>query len=29
MRVWRTLRESALFGADAQRIIHAARQALG
>jgi hypothetical protein len=27
-RVWRTLRESAVFGADAQRIIHEARRTL-
>jgi transcriptional regulator with XRE-family HTH domain len=29
LRVWKTLRESALFGADAQRVINKARQALG
>ena len=28
MKVWRTLRESAVYGADAQRVIGAARQAL-
>jgi hypothetical protein len=28
MRVWKTLRESAAFGADAQRVISSARQAL-
>ncbi|MER5217231.1 helix-turn-helix transcriptional regulator [Streptomyces sp. NPDC002838] len=29
MRVWKTLRESAVFGADAQRVISRARQTLG
>ncbi len=28
MRVWATLRESAVYGADAQRVISQARQAL-
>ncbi len=29
MQVWKTLRESAVYGADAQRVIHEARQSLG
>lgn len=28
LRAWNTLRESAVFGADAHRLIHEARQAL-